>query len=62
MKIATFNAASVRARLPVLVEWLATEEPDVLVIQETKVEDDKFPKADFELRSMGRSLGTGSLS
>lgn len=48
MKIATFNAASVRARLPVLVEWLATEEPDVLVIQETKVEDDKFPKADFE--------------
>jgi exodeoxyribonuclease-3 len=48
MKIATFNAASVRARLPVLIEWLATEEPDVLAIQETKVEDDKFPLADFE--------------
>ena len=48
MKIATFNAASVRARLPILVEWLATEEPDVLVIQETKVEDDKFPRAEFE--------------
>jgi len=48
MKIATFNAASVRARLPILVEWLATEEPDVLVIQETKVEDDKFPQAEFE--------------
>ena len=48
MKIATFNAASVRARLPILVEWLADVEPDVLVIQETKVEDDKFPRADFE--------------
>ena len=48
MKIATFNAASVRARLPILVEWLADVEPDVLAIQETKVEDDKFPRAEFE--------------
>lgn len=48
MRIATFNAASVRARLPVLVEWLATEEPDVLAIQETKVEDEKFPRDSFE--------------
>lgn len=31
-----------------LVEWLAAEEPDVLAIQETKVEDDKFPRDDFE--------------
>lgn len=48
MKIATYNAASVRARLPLLLDWLATHEPDVLAIQETKVEDDKFPRADFE--------------
>lgn len=48
MKVATFNAASVRARLPILVEWLAQHEPDVLGIQETKVEDDKFPASDFE--------------
>ncbi len=48
MKIATFNAASVRARLPVIVEWLAMEEPDVLAIQETKVEDDKFPRLEIE--------------
>lgn len=48
MKIATFNAASVRARLHILVEWLAEHEPDVLGIQETKVEDDKFPISDFE--------------
>ena len=48
VKIATFNAASVRARLPILLDWLATNEPDVLGIQETKVEDAKFPREEFE--------------
>lgn len=48
MKIATFNANSVRARLPVIVEWLSRHKPDVLCLQETKVEDDGFPKPDFE--------------
>ncbi len=48
MKIATYNAASVRARLPLILDWLAVNEPDILAIQETKVEDDKFPVDDFE--------------
>jgi exodeoxyribonuclease-3 len=48
MRIATYNAASVRARLPLILDWLAVNEPDVLAIQETKVEDDKFPISDFE--------------
>jgi exodeoxyribonuclease III len=48
VKIATFNAASVRARLPMLIDWLAENEPDVLAIQETKVEDEKFPREEFE--------------
>jgi exodeoxyribonuclease-3 len=48
MRVATYNAASVRARLPIILEWLAEFEPDVLAIQETKVEDSKFPVADFE--------------
>jgi exodeoxyribonuclease-3 len=43
MKVVTYNAASIRARMPLLVEWLAENEPDVVAIQETKVEDDKFP-------------------
>jgi exodeoxyribonuclease-3 len=46
--IATYNAASVRARLPLIQEWLAQHEPDVLAIQETKVEDSKFPIEAFE--------------
>jgi exodeoxyribonuclease III len=46
--IATYNAAGIRARLPVMLDWLAHTEPDVLAIQETKVEDSKFPIAEFE--------------
>lgn len=48
MKIATFNANSIRVRLPILQDWIATHEPDVLAIQETKCEDGKFPASDFE--------------
>lgn len=48
MIVATYNAASVRARLPRICEWLAENEPDVLAIQETKVENDKFPREAFE--------------
>jgi exodeoxyribonuclease III len=46
--IATYNAAGIRARKDLVLEWLAENEPDVLAIQETKVEDDKFPVDDFE--------------
>ncbi|MBS1721712.1 MAG: exodeoxyribonuclease III [Armatimonadetes bacterium] len=48
MKIATFNVNSVRVRIPILEQWLPTVQPDVLVLQETKVEDSKFPVAPFE--------------
>lgn len=48
MKIATFNANSIRARLDLTLDWLAENEPDLLAIQETKVEDEKFPVSDFE--------------
>ncbi len=48
MRIATFNAASLRARLSILLDWLESTQPDVLGIQETKVEDDKFPAEEFE--------------
>lgn len=34
--------------MPLILDWLAVNEPDVLAIQETKVEDDKFPLSDFE--------------
>jgi exodeoxyribonuclease III len=48
VRIATYNAAGIRARKDILLDWLAENEPDVLAVQETKVEDDKFPVDDFE--------------
>src|SRR5690349_13641055 len=48
MVIATFNVNSVRARASALLEWLETASPDVVVLQETKVEDAKFPYAELE--------------
>lgn len=48
MRVATFNANSIRVRLDIVLDWLAENEPDVLAIQETKCEDDKFPRDAFE--------------
>lgn len=47
MKIATFNCNSVRKRMPIILEWLKKEKPDVLALQETKVTDFDFPEDDF---------------
>ncbi|MFP4394684.1 MAG: exodeoxyribonuclease III [Anaerolineales bacterium] len=47
-KIATFNANSIRVRLPQILEWMAREEADVLCVQETKVQDKDFPIAPIE--------------
>jgi exodeoxyribonuclease-3 len=48
MKITTWNVNSIRARLERVVAWTRANEPDLLCIQETKVVDDDFPRADFE--------------
>lgn len=45
MRIATWNVNSVGARLPRLLDWLATREPDAVALQETKAADDAFPYA-----------------
>ena len=43
MKIATWNVNSMNVRLPHVVEWLQSHEPDVLVLQEIKQLTEKFP-------------------
>ncbi len=48
MRIATFNVNSVRARMPRLSEWLEEAQPDIVALQETKVDDDKFPILELE--------------
>lgn len=43
MKLATWNVNSLRVRLPHVLDWLAEQRPDVLCLQETKLEDHGFP-------------------
>jgi len=46
MKLATWNVNSLKVRLPQVLDFLAVHKPDVLCLQETKLEDDKFPVLD----------------
>ena len=48
MKIASWNVNSLKVRLPHLLDWLASAKPDVLCLQELKLEDHNFPKAEIE--------------
>lgn len=48
MKVATFNANSLRSRIPIVTKWLQDNQPDVLCVQETKVQDHDFPEQAFE--------------
>ncbi|MBZ0096754.1 MAG: exodeoxyribonuclease III [Sulfuricella sp.] len=47
MKLATWNVNSLKVRLPQVLDWLAAHQPDVLCLQETKLEDVNFPAAEI---------------
>ncbi|MEO6171158.1 MAG: exodeoxyribonuclease III [Lysobacter sp.] len=58
MKIASWNVNSLNVRLPHLEQWLAAFAPAVVGLQETKMEDDRFP--DTALAALGyRSVFSG---
>lgn len=48
MKFASWNVNSLRVRLPQLLDWLAANAPEIVCLQETKLEDAKFPIAELE--------------
>lgn len=48
ISIATWNVNSINARLPNVLDWLKKKKPDVLLMQELKCMDEKFPAKDFE--------------
>lgn len=48
MKIAAWNVNSLKVRLPQLLDFLATRQPDVVALQETKLTDENFPVAELE--------------
>ena len=47
MKIAAWNVNSLKVRLPHLLDWLAEAAPDVVCLQELKLEDHNFPLAEI---------------
>ena len=58
MRIASWNVNSLNVRLPHLEQWLREAQPDVVGIQETKLEDSRFP--DTTLAGLGyRSVFAG---
>lgn len=64
MKLVTFNTNSIRARLPIVTDWLEREKPDILCLQETKVQDKDFPvepfeRADYEVIFRGQKSYNG---
>ena len=44
MKLATWNINSLNVRLGHVLDWIGKHSPDVLCLQETKLEDPKFPR------------------
>src|ERR1700750_739687 len=64
MRVATWNVNSLKVRLPQVLEWVKTHAPDVLCLQETKVEDAKFPveeirAAGYEVQFSGQKTYNG---
>ncbi len=51
MKIVSWNINSLRKRQERLLGWLATAQPDIVCLQETKCTDEQFPSID--LRAAG---------
>lgn len=48
VSISTWNVNSVNAHLEQINAWIANHNPDIILLQETKCEDVKFPYQEFE--------------
>lgn len=48
IKITSWNVNSLNVRLPQVLQWLETNSVDVLPLQESKLDQNKFPISDLE--------------
>lgn len=62
MKIATWNINSLRIREPLIARFLTLHQPDVLALQETKVEDQHFPHEIIQRLGYTHCVFTGEKS
>ena len=51
MKVATLNINSINARLPLLLDYIKSTKPDIILLQEIKTEYNSFPF--FEINALG---------
>ena len=63
-KVVTWNVNSIRTRLPLLLNWLEENKPNVVCLQETKVDDSQFPiweinQSGYELTFYGQKSYNG---
>jgi exodeoxyribonuclease-3 len=56
MRIASWNINGIKARLPVVLQWLRTFSPDIVGLQEIKCVDDAFPR--LEIEELGYNIET----
>jgi len=54
MRIATWNVNSIKARLPLVLDWLRDFAPDVALLQEIKTVDEAFPE--LEIGDLGYNV------
>ena len=54
--IASWNVNSIKARLPNVLDWLTSVQPDVVLLQELKCIDDNFPR--LEIEELGYNVAT----
>lgn len=54
LSVATWNVNSVKSRLSHLLEWLKTDAPSIVLLQELKCIDDAFPA--MEIEAMGYNI------
>jgi exodeoxyribonuclease III len=48
MKIASWNINSIKVRLPLIEEWVRETQPDIILLQETKCQNESFPQEFIE--------------
>jgi exodeoxyribonuclease-3 len=64
VKIATWNVNSIKARLPIVCDWLQSTAPDVLLLQELKCQTEAFPyevieDAGYQVAAFGQKTYNG---
>ena len=56
VRLATFNVNSIRARIGTTTAWIEQRQPDVVMLQETKVTDTEFPSEEFTRAGYGLAI------